>query len=184
MTTKRIVVGFDIRKSSSLANVYMTSYDENTRYEDIYEELRTYQNGLNLFYVDPSDLIPPEVAADARIVAFDLPEDVVQSLLSGNVSTPKPLPKADLKNGWGFIGFDVVDPITQTSAFHGFTPSIPVVLIDCIVSFNDYGLLEDFETALKVANYYSDHISEHAPFSPCGVWLKQACNLEGRREIP
>ncbi len=174
MTSKRIVVGFDIRKSTSLANVYMTSYDEDTRYEDIYEGLRTYQNGLNLFYVDPFYLMPPEITTNARVVAFDLPEDVVQSLLEGNVSTPQPLPKANLKNKWDFIGFDVVDPITQTSAFHGFTPSRSVEQIDCTVSFNNYGLLDDFGTALKVANYYSDHIPEHAPFTPCGVWLKQA----------
>lgn len=173
--SKRTVVGFDIRRGSSLNNLFMTSYDEDTRYEYMYEELHNYQNGLNLFFVDPSDLESLEIPADARIIAFDLPADVVQCLLEGNVSNPQPLPKTDLRNGWDFVGFDVVDPITQTSAFHGFTPPIPVerLIEDDVISFNNYGLLEDFESALKIANCCSEYIPEHAPFSPCGIWLKQ-----------
>lgn len=153
----------------------MTSYDEDARYEDMYEELQNYQNGLNLFFVDPSEIKPYEIPADVRIIAFDLPSDVVQCLLEGNVSNPQPLPKTDLQNGWDFVGFDVVDPITQTSAFHGFTPPIPVERLTehGEISFNSYGLVKDFESALKIAKCCSECIPEHAPFSPCGIWLKQ-----------
>jgi hypothetical protein len=173
--TKRIVVGFDLRKESSLNNLYMTSYDEHVRYEDIYDELQDCINGLNLFFVEPSTINQLGMPGDARVIAFDLPDELVQCLLHGNVSPPYPLPKIDLKNEWDFIGFDVVDPITQTSAFHGFTPSIPVerLIGDAELSFNSHGLLDDIEVALKVAIFCSENIPEHAPFSPCGIWLKK-----------
>jgi len=172
---KRVVVGFDIRKSSSLNNVFMTSYDEDVRYEDIYDELRDYLNGLNLFFTEPSTIEMFDMPFDAQIVAFDFPDDVVQCLLHGNVSTPYPLPETDVQKGWEFAGFDVVDPITQTSAFHGFTPPIPLEELcgDYAVSFNGFGLVDDFENAVKISSCCSQHIPEHAPFSPCGIWLKQ-----------
>lgn len=171
---KRTVVGFDIRKEASLNNLFMTSYDENIRYEYIYEDLNNFQNGLNLFFVDPSSLNTLDIPAEARIIAFDLPTDVVQCLLEGNVSNPRPLPITDLQNKWDFVGFDVVDPVTQTSAFHGFTLPIPIELLseEDVISLNNYGLLEDFEIAKKIAKCCSDNIPEHAPFSPCGIWLK------------
>lgn len=175
LVAKRIVVGFDIRKRSSLNNLFMTSYDEDVRYEYIYYELHNYLNGLNLFFVDPSTIQPLDMPEGAQIVAFDLPDDVVKYLQNGNVSTPYPLPNSDVQDGWNFAGFDVVDPITQTSAFHGFTPEISVEQL-CggeELSLNRYGLVETFLSAMKIASCCSEHIPEHAPFSPCGIWLKQ-----------
>lgn len=176
-SSERTVVGFDIRKSSSLNSLYMTSYDEDVRYEDIYDEFHDYLSGLNLFFVDPSNIKRLKIPTEARIIAFDLPTDEVEHLLKGNVSNPKPLPNIDILNGWDFMGFDVVDPITQTSVFHGFTPPIPLkeLMKDYFISFgfNNNELLGDMVSALKIAKACDDYIPEHAPFSPCGIWLKR-----------
>jgi hypothetical protein len=181
---ERTVVGFDIRKSSSLNNLFLTSYDDEVRYEDIYEKFHEYRSGLSLFYVDPSSIVSLEMPLGARIIAFDLPTDLVLHLSSGNVSNPQPLPQIDINNGeWEFVGFDVVDPITQTSAFHGFDPPLPVgkMMEGCSIDFNDHGLLKNIESALKVVEYCNVIVPEHSPFSACGVWLKHINRrVEGR----
>lgn len=178
---ERTIIGFDIRKSSSLNNLFMTSYDEDVRFEDIYEKFQEYLSGLNLFFVDPSSIKTLEIPMGARIIAFDLPSDVVAYLESGNVSNPKPLPKINTHREWDFVGFDVVDPITQTSAFHGFDfPfSMEKLVEPYSVAFNNYGLLENGECAAKVAKFFNNLIPEHAPFSPCGIWLKQEKEVKG-----
>jgi len=171
----RTVVGFDIRKSSSLKNLFLTSYDDDVRYENIYERYREYQSGLNLFYIDPSTISSLIIPLGARIIAFDLPTDSVERLLSGNVSRPQRLPEINIHDGWDFVGFDVVDPMTQTSAFHGFRlPFSKEILIeDNSLSLNNYGLIGDFRSAMKMAQLFDNLIPEHAPFTPCGVWLKR-----------
>lgn len=173
---ERTVVGFDIRKGSSLKKLFLTSYDDEVRYENIYEKFREYRSGLNLFFVDPSSLVSLEMPIDARIIAFDLPTDLISHLARGNVSNPQPLPQININNGeWDFAGFDVVDPLTQTSAFHGFNPPLPMKkMIEGHSSvFNNHGLLNNIECALKMAEYYDNIVPEHSPFAPCGIWLKQ-----------
>lgn len=173
--SERTVIGFDIRKSLPLKNLFMTSYDDNVRYEDIYEMCKEYQSGINLFFVDPSRITSIKIPTGARIIAFDLPTDLVASLLNGNVSRPYPLPKINIKSdGWDFVGYDVVDPYTQTSAFYGFTKKFSEKITDsCFIILNSYGLLENIESAKKVSEFCDHLVPEHAPFSPCGVWLKQ-----------
>jgi hypothetical protein len=172
---KRTVIGFDIRKSSSLNNLFMTSYDDDVRYEDIYDSFRKYQSGINLFFADPASIASLKMPADALIIAFDLPTELVDRLSAGNVSNPQPLPDINIHDGWGFVGFDVVDPLTQTSAFHGFDLpfSLDQLIKEYSLVFNEYGLLTDITIALKVTQIYDNLIPEHAPFSPCGIWLKQ-----------
>jgi len=171
---ERTVIGFDIRKSSLLNKLFLTSYDENVRYEDIYESLREYISPINLFFIDPACISELEIPRDSLIIAFDLPNDVVDSLLNGNVSAPRPLPEINIQEGWDFVGFDVVDPYTQTSALYGFDLQVAVneSLEKAMVSFNKFGLLEAIGEAEKIAQIYDHLIPGHAPFSPCGVWLK------------
>jgi hypothetical protein len=172
---ERTIVGFDLRKNSSLNSLFMTSYDQSVRYEEINEQFQDQQSGLNLFYIDPADIPSLEVPGDARIIAFDLPTEVVTYLSNGNVSNPQPLPRVNMGKGWKFMGFDVVDARTQTSAFHGFDLAISLsdVMKKYSFRFNSHGLIDDEEVAVKVAKYFDELISEHAPFMPCGVWLKQ-----------
>jgi hypothetical protein len=180
---ERTLVGFDLRKSSSTDNFYMTSYDESLRYEEINEKYQTWQSGLNIYSLDPSDIPSLKVPVDARIIAFDLPTQFVTYLINGNVSNPQPLPLlniSNISNDWKFMGFDVVDAITQTSAFHGFdltTFYLSELMNKHLLSFNGQGLIDDEEGALRVASYFDNLIPEHAPFMPCGVWLKGAVGV-------
>ncbi len=168
---ERTVIGFDIRKSSSLKNLFMTSYDNDVRYENIYENSREYRSGINLFFVDPSSISSLEFPLGARIIAFDLPTDLVVRLLRGNVSRPQPLPEIDMREGWDFVGFDVVDPMTQTSAIYGFSLrfSKENLIEDNHLILNSYGLIEDIRSAEKMAQLFDDLIPEHAPHSPLVV---------------
>ncbi len=171
----RILVGFDIRKSSSLSNLFMTSYDDIVRYEGIYEKFQDYQSGLNLFFVDPLSIPSLQIPQGSLIIAFDLPTDLVVRLSNGNVSNPQPLPKANIQNGWDFVGFDVVDPMTQTSVFHEFDLSFPIEILlkKYSITFNRHRLLYDIESAQTMVDVFDTLIPEHAPFSPCGIWLKK-----------
>lgn len=172
---ERTIVGFDLRKNSSLNNLFMTSYDETVRYEEINEKYRNQQSGLNLFNIDPSHIPLFTVPVDARIVAFDLPVEFVNFLSSGNVSNPLPLPFIDINHGWKFMGFDVVDANTQTSAFHGFDKATTYVIEamkKCSFIFNDHGLIDDTEAAARASIFFDSLIPEHTPFLPCGVWLR------------
>lgn len=171
---ERTVVGFDIRKSTALNKLFLTSYDENVRYEDIYESLQEYRSPINLFFIDPTCISELEIPRDSLIVAFDLPNDIVDCLLEGNVSSPRPLPEINIHDGWDFVGFDVVDPYTQTSALYGFDlqETVKEALEKVTVNFNKSGLLEAMGGAEKIAQIYDHLIPAHAPFSPCGIWLK------------
>jgi hypothetical protein len=173
---ERTVVGFDLRKSSALNNLFMTSYDDSVRYEEINEKFQAQQSGINLFYIDPSAIPSLTIPVDARIIAFDLPAEFVTYLSSRNVSNPQPLPIINIDNGWEFMGFDVVDAMTQTSVFHGFNLSISLeeVMEKYSLRFNNHGLIDDMEVALRVAKFFDGLIPEHTPFVPCGVWLKVA----------
>ena len=154
----------------------MTSYDENIRYEDLLENYRDRLNGMNLFFEDPSVTNPNILPHDAIVIAFDLPKTVVAKLLAGNVSRPEPLPAVEITNEWDFMGFDVVDPITQTSGLHAFSPEIEQVpQYDSAggVCLNLHGLLDNEELAGKVSLSFNERFHEHAPFACCGVWKKR-----------
>ena len=58
-----------------------------------------------------------------------------------------------------------LNPMTQTSAFHGFDPPLPIgkTIEGCSSDFNDHGLLEDIESARKVAEYCNNIVPEHSP---------------------
>lgn len=167
---ERILIGFDLRKRASLTKLFMTSYDDSVRYEEINEQHQAELSGLNLYKIDPSTIPSLRMPLDARVVAFDLPTDLVAYLSAGNVSNPQPLPSIKLDEGWQFIGFDVVDAITQTSGLYGVDwPPSGLTKIH----LNGHGLIDDAEAAVKTSIFLDSFINEHAPFSPCGVWLKR-----------
>lgn len=174
MLKGRVIVGFDLRKNSSLDNLFMTSYDALVRYEEVNEKFQEQQSGLNLFYIDPSGIPSLVMPSDARIIAFDLPTEFVTSLSNRNVSNPQPLPVANIGKDWEFMGFDVVDARTQTSAFHGFdlTISLEGILEKYSLRLNSHGLIDEMVGAVNVAKFFDELVPEHAPFTPCGVWLK------------
>jgi hypothetical protein len=174
----RTVVGFDLRKKSSLSNLTMTSYDENVRFEEInekYEFQHDVQNSMNLFFIDPSKIESLILPADSLIIAFDLPTEFVQTLLNGNISRPSPLPNFQLDGEWFFAGFDIIDPINQMSIFHdfdGIEEKLNFAKQEFNLKLNEYGLVTDLENSIKGSEYFDTLIYEHAPFIPSGVWLK------------
>ena len=173
---ERTVVGFDLRKGDSLNSLFMTSYDELVRYEELNEQHQNELTGLNLFNIDPSKIPSLTIPIDGRVVAFDLPTKFVIYLSNGSVSNPQPLPAAWSSKSWEFMGFDVVDAITQTSALHGFDWSLSnlkKITEKLKLQFNSHGLIEDEDAALGAARFFDDFVEKHAPFAPCGIWLKK-----------
>ncbi len=173
---ERALIGFDLRKAGSVAQLYLTSYDEDVRFEGLMETSERFLSAVNLFRTDPTDIPSIKLPPNARIVAFDLPVEYLRHRERGTVSTCPKIDMEVLGDDWTFIGFDIVDPITQSSAFsqvamsHGDRPNG----ISAIgFSRNNYGVIDDQDAALKAAMYFDSLIREHAPFVPCGVWLKK-----------
>lgn len=172
---ERTVIGFDLRKCSAIESYYLTSYDEDIRYEEIYENSQEFQTGMGLFWMMPSTIQSLIIPKSAQLLAFDLPSSFVEALSISNVSNPQPVQKNELSINWKFIGFDIADAYTQTSAFHGFDFSkfeLMKILHENHISQNKYKLIDTAETAIRSASIFDDLLPEHGPFSPVGIWLK------------
>lgn len=173
---ERTVIGFDLRRPTSLDRLFLTSYDEGVRYEEVYDRCQNNLSGINLFPCDPATIPSVSPPEEARVVAFDLPRKFVEYLSVGSVSNPSPLPcVGNSLATWGFMGFDVVDAITQTSALYGVDRNVADLQGICgqfNFHLNSHGLIDSCDTALQMAAFFDDSIAEHAPFAPCGVWLK------------
>lgn len=171
----RALVGFDVRKTIFPNGFHMTSWDESIHCEELYKNYQDYLSGMNLFLNDPETIPSFSLPEESVIIAFDLPCEYVNYLMTGSVSMPIPLSIELLVEGWNFLGFDIVDAITQSSALYGFDRS-PVEWAmsgrKFDFSLNANGLIADCEVAVGGAIFFDQIIPEHAPFSPCGVWLK------------
>lgn len=151
----------------------MTSHDEDRRYEEINELHAASLSAMNLFAADPSGMSSLSLPSDSRVIAFDLPVACLAKLSAGNVSAPAPLSMEVLDPGWEFIGFDIVDPYTQTSALGGFGEGARrIVAGEVPLAVNGFGLVDDFAQASQAAVQCDALLPEHAPFVPAGVWLK------------
>lgn len=173
---ERALVGFDLRKAESVAQLFLTSYDEGVRFEDLMETSERFLSAINLFQTDPTDIPAIKLPSNARILAFDLPVEYLIHQARGNVSSCPRIDMEVLHDDWKFIGFDVVDPLTQSSAFSQLAMSpcdSRSVIFPTGFSRNSYGVVDDEDAALKVAVLFDALIPEHAPFVPCGIWLKK-----------
>lgn len=172
---RRVVVGFDLRKNDTLKRIFLTSYNEMVRYEEFLEMHNDYLSAMNIFSCDPSIIPFINIPKNAEIIAFDLPVDYVDKLMQGGVSVPVLTPIDVVEKGWQFLGFDVVDPITQSSGLDGglFASNL---LSDGenkeTLVLNKNGLINKSDVALKFSAALDLRIPEHMPFVPCGVWLK------------
>lgn len=171
----RTIVGYDLRRKP-INIIFMSSYDEERRYEELLESNRKYLSAMNLFNEDPSFIETITLPDECEIIAFDLPDFFLKVFLSGNVSTPgHAVPITHLPLDWNFIGFDVIDPYTQNSVFDDISFGISCEEWMCYRdSFRNtkYGLISDFEQALILSIIADGVIHEHKPFIPSGVWLK------------
>jgi hypothetical protein len=172
----RTVVGFDLRRCSSLSRLFITSYDESVRYEEIIEKYEDKLLGMHFFNVDPSKISSLVIPSDGRIVAFDLPVSLVDYLLNCNIVSPQPLSIELNIDEWKFMGFDIVDAYFQYSAFHGFnwaTSTAGELEEKFNFPLNDVELIANDRVALRAAEFFDGLIEQHAPFAPCGIWLKK-----------
>lgn len=172
----KCLVGFDLRKSDSLTKVFITSDDESVLFEDIclkYEKLRF---SLNMFPNYPERIQGFIKPPNSVILAFDLPLGLAEEIGEAFHISMSPIELVSAKQSWKFLGYDVVDAPSQHSALYGFNwsndkwfeiqKSVPFKL-------NTYGIIEDQEMAINSALYFDQLIPAHAPFAPCGIWLKE-----------
>lgn len=173
---ERALIGFDLRKAESVAQLFLTSYDEDVRFEDLMETSGRFLSAINLFQTDPTDIPSIKLPPNARIVAFDLPVEYLIHQARGNVSNCPKIDMGVLLDDWKFIGFDIVDPMTQSSALSPVEMSSSDLTNEISqngFSRNGYGVVGDQDAALRAAVFFDSLIPEHAPFVPCGIWLKK-----------
>lgn len=136
------------------------------------EDLLKETNGLNLF---PSTQLVGKAAHgnDVALIAFDLPRHLVEEIATtfGLNQSAQFSP-----DEWEFLGFDIVDPRTQSSALYSFEWSRDEMIKHVSAlnySLNGFGLVSDEEQAIRFAIASDKEVPEHAPFAPCGVWRKR-----------
>ena len=174
---RRIIVGFDLRKNENLHKFFLTSWNESVRCEDLLEVYANYLSAMNIFSCDPSTIPAINIPKNFDIISFDLPVDYVNKLVQSGVSVPVLSPFEAVAKGWKFLGFDVVDPITQSSGLDSSIfseASTRDLLRGKSIILNKNGLIDDPDAALKFASALDLRFAEHMPFVPCGVWLKEA----------
>ena len=159
---ERCLVGFDVRelrKAIAPASLSTSAWNQAKAAQQV--EDTDFANGLNLFIaINPLR----HLRGDLQVVAFDLPSS--QAIAIASTFGLRPLPLSTVE-AWSFLGFDVVDPRTQLSAIYDLA-----AMTSSEVLLNESGLIDDETAAIKAALSADTQVPEHAPFCPCGVWLK------------
>lgn len=143
--------------------------------EKINEHLTAYQHGLNLLDRPFEKIEGFEFQMDLVHVAFDLPIKLAKTLVSTFGVDIYSIEIIKNKN-WKFFGYDIIDARTQCSGMYSFDWSgkeFVDILNQLSLKLNDYGLVDDESCAIKSAIHFDSIIKEHAPFSPCGIWVRK-----------
>lgn len=168
----RSIVGYDLRinivedQPKTISRSIWPQHPSRVGYE-----FEKYENGINLSF-DLESLLLVEDCDDSFLVAFDIPTDLAElvrttfglHLLDTN-SMPMP-------ERWEFLGYDIVDIWTQSSALYDFSINkIEYFLAhDSSIEVNNHGLVSSADSAIKLVGIFDEKIKEHSPFSPCGIW--------------
>lgn len=172
----KCLVGYDLRRKSTIQTVFLTSDDSNVCYEDLWVQHNEFRYSLNLYSVYPEKMNGFAMPKEAMVVAFDLPLSLAEEINNKNFSASTlSIELVSVKNEWKLLGYDVADAVRQYSAFYGFDwdkDELDGILISTAVKLNEYGIVDDQNSAIKLAIFFDKLIPEHAPFAPCGVWLK------------
>jgi hypothetical protein len=132
-------------------------------------------NGLNLF---PTLSMANEVLGlepDGVLVAFDFPSGLIESVAT--TFGLNALTEAEITSSWKFLGYDIVDIRTQSSAMYSFdwTRDEWIAICESVkFAFNRFGLVQEEALAISQATEFDEKVREHAPFAPCGVWIRSA----------
>ena len=178
----KCLVGFDLRRKSTLKKVFLTSDDENVCYSDLWGKYDDIKYSLNLFPILPSRINGLSIPEDAVVIAFDLPLSLAEAINnSRNFATSTlSIELVSINENWKFLGYDVADPIGQYSAFYGFeweSYELNEILKPMSIALNENGIISEQQLAINAAIHFDELIPEHAPFSPCGVWIFQEKKL-------
>jgi hypothetical protein len=172
----KCLVGFDLRRKSTLSKVFLTSDDEIACYEEMWEKYDDIRYSLNLFSSLPHKIRGLIIPEDAAILAFDLPLSLAEEINNKNFSAlTLSIELVSEKLNWKCLGYDVADAIRQYSAFYGFDweqEEFDGILKSESIELNEYGIISDQQSAINAAIFFDKLIPEHAPFAPCGVWLE------------
>lgn len=128
-------------------------------------------NGLNLFPTLRS--AGNAVTSDTQgvLVAFEFPSGLIESVATTFGLDARPA--AESRASWKFLGYDIVDIRTQSSAMYSFDWSRDewIELAESMkFTFNQFGLVQEESVAIAQAVAFDEKVREHAPFAPCGVW--------------
>lgn len=211
---ERRVLGFDIRINP---NRQMQAFSEDWRRKKIYaqespclltldpevwnspisNQSSLLRNGYNLLFEIDEGLIQQVRNRDENdvMVAFDIPVrdyDAISGTFGHGCYQPDIDATKLFRNGWIFLGFDIVDPRTQLSGLVSFDyepNEWNSLLQELKTDINFYGLFSHASIAHSVSAEVSKLIPEHAPFCPCGIWigvangeLILAGNISGRNK--
>jgi hypothetical protein len=110
---------------------------------------------------------------DSCLIAIDIPTEMAIRISSTFGIHLFPL--TSLSKEWIFLGFDIADIRTQSSALYSFDSSFKIEIkkkiIDYNINLNKYGLVNSQSDSIVLSNFFDVLISSHAPFVPCGIWL-------------
>lgn len=182
----RCLVGFDVRSSRPICatlvsqppgceDSFIATVDNQIWPEQIDASSMALQHGFNLFESPPEE-IGIKIDNDAVVVAFDLPESLATTLISTFGLAPIGVEYVAGSSEWELVGYDVVDIRTQCSGFYSFNwtkQELEDALGKLSLTLNCYGLVDEESLAIKASVVFDSMIIEHAPFAPCGVWIKQ-----------
>lgn len=168
----RSIAGFDFRRWSA-AEKNIPTIDAEVWPRTSVTGATTDQNGLNLF--DHAIQAGSTVPANSIQAAFDFPQELISALASTFGIVPVPIDEIKSAGRWGFLGFDIVDVRTQSSAFYSFDwspPELQDLFAQLSLVMNVSGLVEDETVAIRASAEFDSVVKEHAPFAPCGVWVQ------------
>lgn len=185
---RRALVGFDLRlpaiptlpllkftsskvpqktlKTATLDPELWPVFDAATAYD-------SQRNGVNLIDQAVGDFYEGKGAQAAALVAFDIPHSLFMQL--AKTFGLRDLDKHRLsEKRWEFLGFDVVDIRTQSSALYSFdlTEAEQARLREAIpLPLNEWGLIDRDSATIALCLESDVVVPGHAPFAPCGVWM-------------
>lgn len=186
---KRSIIGYDLRRKSSDYDYFSNSNSfshldiKNKKFpatidnqvwpevDDKYK-LESQCNGFNLFDKISIEIQKKCQESNAVIVAFDIPSELAIDLTSTFGLLPQPLDTVE--QSWRFLGYDIVDIRTQSSAIFSFSwteNEIIAIFQKLSIKLNGYGLIQGELDALRISSGFDKMIPEHSPFAPCGIWI-------------
>ena len=186
---QRGIIGFDLRRINN--SQILSIDDKNTMVAtiDSYhwsvgfpESWEKYQHELGLFsypfdaFVNRYKIDDFAFNHDVFEVAFDLPIETLKNLMLYYDVQAISIGLIRHNKEWLFLGFDVVDPISSMSGLNTkFKEPLGSKLREqtFLKNRNRFNLFDDSNLAFDAAIFFNNLVPQHAPFVPCGIWIKK-----------